>query len=131
MTRHIGLARFTWRAVKALALTAIPVAMLVQTMLVQNAAAQNPAMAKADPNKSSDMDKRPFDKRDFSGLWARNPQTYQLPACPECRDQALAPGYGFYGDFPPRTPAGEKKFQLNKPSRGYELNSKEANAHPE
>ena len=94
------------------------------------ALAQGP-MAKSDPNVSSDKDTRPYDKHNFSGLWARNPQTYKLPPCQECRDQALAPGYGFYGDVPPRTAEGEKKFNLNHPSRGYELNSKEAAAHPE
>jgi hypothetical protein len=87
---------------------------------------------KSDPNVSSDPDKgKPYDKHDFRGLWARNPQTYKLAPCQECRDQASAPGYGFYGDVPPRTPAGEKKMNLNHPSRGYELNSKEANEHPE
>ena len=87
--------------------------------------------AGGDPNASSDTDKRPYDKHDFTGLWSRNPQQFKLPACPECRDRGPAPGYGFFGDIPPRTPAGEKKFQLNKPGRGYELGSKEANAHPE
>jgi hypothetical protein len=86
---------------------------------------------KPDPNVSSDKDTRPYDKHSFSGLWARNPQTYKLPPCQECRDQASAPGYGFYGEVPPRTPEGEKKMNLNHPSRGYELNSKEANEHPE
>ena len=87
--------------------------------------------AGGDPNASSDKDTRQYDKHDFSGLWSRNPGQFHLAACPECRDRGPAPGYGFFGDIPPRTPAGEKKFQLNKPGRGYELGSKEANAHPE
>jgi hypothetical protein len=92
---------------------------------------QNAANMPRGTDASSDKDTRPFDKHDFNGLWSRNPVTYKLSPCPECRDQTLAPGYGFFGDVPPRTPEGEKKLQLNKPSRGYELNSKEANAHPE
>jgi hypothetical protein len=35
---------------------------------------------------SSDKDTRPYNKHDFNGLWSRNPQTYGLPACSECRD---------------------------------------------
>jgi hypothetical protein len=122
-----SLARITWRVAKTFALTAVPALMLAQNPPAGGAGRR----AAPDPNVSSDTDKRPFDKHDFSGLWARNPETYKLPPCQECRDQALAPGYGFYGDVPPRTPAGEKKFQSYKPARGYELNSKEANAHPE
>jgi len=80
---------------------------------------------------STDTDTRPYDKHDFNGLWSRNPRQFHLADCPECGDNGAAPGYGFYGDVPPRTPEGEKKFQMNKPSRGYELNSKEANAHPD
>src|SRR5437879_1394948 len=105
--------------------------LLTVLILSTMAWAQNAANMPRGTDASSDKDARPFDKHDFNGLWSRNPVTYKLPQCPECRDQALAPGYGFYGDVPPRTPEGEKKFQLNKPSRGYELNSKEANAHPE
>lgn len=85
-----------------------------------------------DPNASSDKDTRPYDKHDFSGLWSRNPGQFKMPPCPECRDNQNVPaGYGFFGDVPPRTPAGEKKFELNHPSRGYELNSKAAAAHPD
>lgn len=75
---------------------------------------------------SSDTDKRPHNKRDFGGLWSRNPGTYELPACPECRDPGPWPGYGYHGTPPPRTPEGERRFQLNKPSRGLELGSAEA-----
>jgi hypothetical protein len=124
MTKNSDLRRFTLRT---LAFTVIPA-----VMLVQSAAAQPPgARAGGDPNASSDKDTRPYDKHDFSGLWSRNPGQFKMAPCPECRDYGQAPGYGFFGDVPPRTAAGEKKFQLNKPGRGYELNSKEANAHPE
>ena len=86
---------------------------------------------KAFSGKSSDTDTSPYDKHDFNGLWSRNPRQFKMEPCPECGDNGQAPGYGFFGDIPPRTSAGEKKFALNKPGRGYELNSKEANAHPE
>src|SRR5687768_15766406 len=108
MANRSVLARITRYAVTAVALAAFPAVIL----------AQNPA--------SSDTESRPYDKRDFSGLWSRNPGEYELPACNECRDQGPAPGYGFFGTPPPRTPAGEKRFQLNKPGRGWELGSKEA-----
>ena len=67
---------------------------------------------KSDPNVSSDKDTRAYDKHDFNGIWARNPQTNQLPPCPECRDQVSPPGYGFFGDIPPRTPAGTKEVRF-------------------
>ena len=125
MANNNGLARITSRIVKAVGLIAVPAVLL----------AQNPAPGqrgqRPDPNAISDTDKRPYDKHDFTGLWARNPQTYGLPACAECRDTPNAPGYGFFGTPPPRTSEGEKRFQANKPGRGYELNSKEANEHPE
>jgi hypothetical protein len=123
-----GLVGFSWRAATALALTAFSAILLAPSAGAQNNVA---ARAGGDPNASSDKDARAYDKRDFSGLWSRNPGQFHMAPCPECRDRALAPGYGFFGDVPPRTAAGEKKFQLNKPGRGYELNSKEANAHPE
>ena len=78
-----------------------------------------------------DTDTRPYDKHDFSGLWARNPQAYGLGPCTECCDQALAPGYGFFGTVPPRTAEGEKHLLANKPGRGYELNSKDAKDRPD
>jgi hypothetical protein len=132
MIQKTAFPRVSWRAITAAAL-AVPAFLLVQNLSVQRGLAQNanPANAKGVPDGPSDKDKRPYDKHDFNGLWSRNPQTYKLPACPECRDFLLPGGYGFFGDVPPRTPAGEKKFQLNKPGRGYELNSKEAAAHPE
>jgi hypothetical protein len=125
-----GLARLTGRAVKALALAALPAALLVQIAVAQNTAAVAKAGNGADgvnPYPSSDTDKRPYDKHDFSGLWSRNPAQFKLPQCPECREHGPAPGYGFHGTPPPRTAEGEKKLQLNKPGRGYEL--REAKQH--
>ena len=111
------------RAVKAAVLTVVPVA-----MLAQNAVAQGP-QNRGKPEEawtSSDTDKRSYNKRDFTGLWSRNPATYGLPACPECRDPGPWPGYGYHGTPPPRTPEGERRFQLNKPSRGLEIGTPEA-----
>ena len=107
-----------------------PVAVIPAALWVQSAAAQPPAPGPAS-TESSDKEKRAYDKHDFSGLWSRNPAQFHLAPCPECRDHGQAPGYGYFGDVAPRTAAGEKKFQLNKPGRGFELGSKEANAHPE
>lgn len=82
----------------------------------------------ADALKSSDADKGAFDKHDFNGLWARNPQVYGLPRCPECGDPGPWPraSYGFHGNFPPRTAEGEKRFNENKTARGIEKDSEEA-----
>ncbi len=77
---------------------------------------------------SSDTDKGTYNKRDFNGLWARNPQAYGLPRCPECADPGPWPGYGYHGTPPPRTAEGEKKFNANKPARGIEKDSAEAKA---
>jgi hypothetical protein len=117
MTNHNSLARLTGRAVKVLALTALPAALLIQSAVAQNRAAAK----QGDENASSDTDTHPYDKHDFTGLWSRNPGQFKMPACPECRDRGPAPGYGFFGDVPPRTPEGEKKMSLNHPSRGWEL----------
>jgi hypothetical protein len=40
------------------------------------------------------------------------------------------PGYGYFGDVPPRTPEGEKKLQMTKHGRGFEANSEEAKKYP-
>jgi hypothetical protein len=77
---------------------------------------------------NSNTDTRAYDKRDFSGLWSRSPEPYGLAPCPECRDPVGWPGYGFFGDPPPRTAEGQRRFDLNKPARGLELGSTEANA---
>ena len=106
MTNNNSVARRIVRVVTLLGLAAVPTALLAQN----NAA---------------------YDKHDFSGLWSRNPQTYGIPSCgEECRDKTNAPGYGFFGTPPPRTAEGQKRLAANKPGRGYELNSKEANEHP-
>jgi hypothetical protein len=112
--------------------------MLIGTLLLAEVAAaqgrgqpQGPGVAlqgrgsrnPADALISSDKDTRPYNKRDFNGLWARNPQTYNLPPCPECGDPGPWPSYGYHGTPPPRTAEGERRFQLNKPSRGIELGS--------
>ncbi|HMB72196.1 MAG TPA: hypothetical protein VKQ06_01395 [Gammaproteobacteria bacterium] len=76
----------------------------------------------------SDTDTSRFDPRDLSGLWSRLPSQYGLPPCPECRDPVGWPGYGFFGATPPRTPEGERRFQANRPARGLELGSAEADA---
>src|SRR2546421_1521631 len=111
---------------KALAFMAAPAALLAHTALAQGP----PTLGKAeDAYISSDTDKRPYNKRDFNGLWSRNPRPYGLPACPECADPGPWPpaSYGFLGTPPPRTPEGERRFQVNKPGRGLELGSEEAN----
>ena len=118
-----GLALIARRAVKAAVLTVVPV-----VMLAQDAVAQGP-QNRGKPEEawtSSDTDKRSYNKRDFTGLWSRNPATYDLPACPECRDPGPWPGYGYHGTPPPRTAEGERRFQLNKPSRGLEIGTPEA-----
>ena len=75
---------------------------------------------------NSDQDTSRYDPRDFSGLWSRLPSQYDLPPCPECRDPATWPGYGFFGETPPLTPEGQRRFELNKPARGLELGSAQA-----
>ena len=90
-----------------------------------------PTRTDTDPYASSDTDKRAYDKHDLSGLWSRNSQQFKLPPCPECREHGPVPGYGYHGVPPARTAEGEKRFQANKPSRGFDLGSKQANEHPE
>ena len=120
MTNNSGWARFCRPVLTVLALAAVPA-----VLLAQNPGAQN------DRNKpwvNSDKDTRPYDKRDFNGLWARNPAAqFGQPPCPECRDPG--PSYGFFGDVPPMTPEGEKRFQMNRPTKGYMLGSKQAAEH--
>jgi len=96
------------------------------TLLAQSASAQDEPAAAPGGIGSSDTDSRSYDKRDFRGLWSRAPQQYDLGLCPECRDPATWPGYGFFGDTPPLTPEGQRRFELNLPSRGLELGSDEA-----
>jgi hypothetical protein len=111
---------------KTVALALVPVAMLVQSAIAQGPPNRgNPQNASV----SSDTDARAYNKHDFNGLWARNPQAYGLPRCPECADPGPWPpaSYGFLGTPPPRTPEGQKLFEMNKPGRGFELGSEEAN----
>lgn len=124
MTNNNGLARFSWRAVRALALTAVPAFLPVQSSVAQNVA----KAARTETSGPSDKDTRPYDKHDFNGLWARNPSAqFNQPPCPECRD--TGPSYGFFGDVPPRTAEGEKRFQMNRPTKGYVAGTKQAAEH--
>jgi hypothetical protein len=102
-------------------------AALVVVFSAGNVAAQGAAAPMPADGGSSDTDTRSYDKRDFSGLWSRAPQQYGLAPCPECRDPVTWPGYGFFGNTPPRTPEGQRRFEQNKPARGLELGSAEAN----
>jgi hypothetical protein len=113
-------------------LLGLPVrAVLAAVLLAQTPMAQTPASAAGDSYASSDTDKRPFDKHDLSGLWSRNTQQFKLSPCPECREHGPVPGYGYHGKVPPMTPEGQKRFEANKPSRGFDLGGKEAVEHPE
>ncbi len=120
---------------KKCALPALPVILLGQVLLVQLLMVQPGAAQRGytDPNDytSTDKDTSPYDKHDLSGLWSREPALQGMTPCLECREHGSASGYGYRGDVPPRTPEGERRFNLNKPSRGYDLGSKEAAAHPE
>jgi len=75
---------------------------------------------------SSDNDTRDYDRRDFNGLWSRSPDQYDLGPCPECRDPASWPGYGFFGETPPMTPEGQARFESYRPARGIELGTEQA-----
>jgi len=120
MTNNSGWARFVRPVLQILVLTAVPVVLLAQ--------GQGAPSPRNKPWVNSDKDTRPYDPHDFNGLWARNPaaQFKQAP-CPECRDPG--PSYGYFGDVPPMTPEGERRFQMNRPTKGYMLGSKEAAEH--
>jgi len=107
---------------RTLLLTVMAAVVLATGVVAQRADRGRPE----DALVSSDTDKRAFDKRDFTGLWARNPQMYGLPRCPECGDPGPWPGYGYHGTPPARTVEGENRFQEYKPGRGIELGSDEA-----
>ena len=125
MTHKGALARSSWHAVKMLALTTIPALLLAQSPVTQNAA----RVASKTAAEPSDKDTRPYDKHDFNGFWARNPSAqFHQPPCPECRDNSR-PSYGFFGDVPPLTAEGKKRFDANRPTKGYVAGSKEALAH--
>ena len=78
------------------------------------------------PQAPSDKDTRPYDKHDFTGVWTHNPGPDD--PCWECAEQnpVRVPGYGYFGDVPPRTPEGEKRLLANQPSRGFEADSEGA-----
>ena len=81
--RNNNSAQISWHAVRALALTAVPVFLLVQSSVAQNAARIAGKVSGNDVNKTyqtSDKDTRPYDKHDFNGLWARNPSP--IPPAP-------------------------------------------------
>ena len=132
MTNNSGLARFSWRAVRA-ACSYCRSRVFAGSKLRGAEWAQHGGKSSGnDVNKTypiSDKDTRPYDKHDFNGIWARNPSAqFHQPACPECRDDSR-PSYGYFGDVPPLTPDGEKRFQANRPTKGYVAGSKEAEAH--
>lgn len=129
MNTHGVWDRFFRHTRVAIALTAVPACFLPQTAAAQTNLGRSGRGAGVDLSAGpSDKDTRDYDKHDFSGLWARSPEPFHQPACPECRDNGPI-SYGFFGDVPPRTPEGEKKFQLNKPSKGFEPGSPAALAH--
>jgi hypothetical protein len=72
-----------------------------------------------------------FDPRDISGVWTRNPRTFDknAPACPECAEPPS--GYGFGLDVPPFTPEGQKRFDANKTGKGWAPDSPQAIANPQ
>jgi hypothetical protein len=115
---------------KLFSLIAAPAFLLAQTPVAKDELPQvvNTGGTMGKPFVNSDKDTRPYDKHDFNGFWARNPSAqYGQPSCPECRDPG--PSYGYFGDVPPLTPAGEKRFQANKPTKGYLAGSKQAEEH--
>jgi len=132
MINNGDLARFSRHALRALALTAVPAFLLVQNAVAQGRPNVAAKPSGNDVNKTyelSDKDTRPYDKHDFNGIWARNPSAqFHQPPCPECRDNSR-PSYGYFGDIPPMTPEGEKKFLANRPTKGYVAGSKEALAN--
>ncbi len=72
-----------------------------------------------------------FEAKDISGVWTRNPQSFNkdAPPCPECREPPG--GYGFGVDVPPFTPEGQKRFDANVTGKGFAPDSKEALANPQ
>jgi hypothetical protein len=72
-----------------------------------------------------------FDHHDISGVWTRNPQTFDksAPPCPECREPAS--GYGFSEQVPEFTPEGQKRFDANKTGKGWAPDSPQAKANPQ
>ena len=114
---------------RTLAVVVVTVAALM--MLAETTTAQNRGAQQGQPGPS-DTDTRPYNKRDFGGLWTHNPGLYELPACRECGEQnpIRIPGYGYFGDVPPRTPQGEKILQSRKHGRGFEPDAEAAKQYP-
>ncbi|MEY4640534.1 MAG: hypothetical protein RLZZ227_528 [Pseudomonadota bacterium] len=112
--------------------TRVKTQLLSHAFILLGALAGAPSALAQDPAPGgigiSDTDTSSYDKRNLSGLWARSPELYGNPPCPECREPVGWPGYGFFGEVPPRTPEGERRMNLNKPARGLELGSADANA---
>ena len=123
MAKSSGRSRFVGHAVLALMLSAMT--------LTQPTAAQNQG-ARGAVSGPSDTDQRPYNKRDFNGMWSHNPVEHGLPPCAECAEQnpIRVPGYGYFGDVPPRTPEGERKLQMTRHGRGFEPDSEEAKKFP-
>jgi hypothetical protein len=120
MTNNNCLMRLSQRALLALAV--IGVVLFLMPQISQAQRGEGPPQPGVG---NSDKDKSPFDKHDFNGFWVRNPAAqYNQPPCAECRD--TGPSYGYFGDVPPMTPEGEKRFRLNKPTKGYTVGSPEA-----
>jgi hypothetical protein len=73
-----------------------------------------------------------YDKHDFSGVWSHVPPDFGLPPCPECAEQhpIPIPGYGYFGEVPPRTPAGEAKLQMTHHGRGFESDDPRLKQYP-
>ena len=107
------------------ALGVFVVALVSAPLLVEDARAQNGNDHGA---ANSDTDTRPYDKRDFTGLWARNPAPLGLPPCPECANNGPI-SYGYFGDVPPMTPEGQRRFDANRPTKGWQHGSEDAAAH--
>jgi hypothetical protein len=123
MTNNHGFARFFTRTLKVLALTAVPAFLLAQP--AQQGMNDH---ERAKPFVNSDKDTGTYDKHDFNGFWVRNPSAqFGQPPCPECRDPG--PSYGFFGNVPPLTQAGEERLMANHPTKGYMVGSKQAEEH--
>ena len=128
MAKSSGRWRIISRVVTIAALTLAASMMLTQTTTAQGREGQQGA-----PAGPSDTDTRPYNKREFNGLWSHFPHEYGLPACPECAEQhpTPIPGYGYYGDVPPRTPEGERKLQMTRHGRGFEPDDPRAVQYPD
>ena len=116
MTKGDGYANMMWRTTTTMALIVLAAAVLVQHMAAQGQGGGLIGRAAGEPEDalvSSDRGRAcVYNRRDFNGLWARNPQAYALPPCPECGDPGPWPSYGYHGTPPPRTPEGRTAIPL-------------------